>query len=102
MAKYAKREFRIGDYYLTQRSGTPAWHRTWYCEKSKQTRRVSLGTDDFDKARKVLEEWYMAERMRQGQDLAASEVLLKDVFKDYLENHAVNLRSTGKWSGPAS
>ena len=93
MAKYAKREFRIGDYYLSQRSGTPAWHRTWYCEKSKQTRRASLGTDDFDEARGKLEDWYMAERMRQGQDLAASDVLLRDLFKDYLENHGVNLRS---------
>lgn len=93
MARYTKREFRIGDYWLSQRSGSPAWHRTWYDEDAKQTRRASLGTEEFEAARRKLEDWYMAERMRTAQSLLASEVTLKEVFNDYLDRHAVKLRS---------
>jgi integrase len=93
MAKYQKREHRVGSFWLSQRAGSTAWYRTFYDPDAKQTRRVSLGTDDFEKARDALDDWYAAERMKRGQDLPVAEVLLKDVFKEYLENHAVNLRS---------
>lgn len=95
MSKYTKREFRIGDFYLSQRGGKGAYHRTWYDETANQTRRASLGTDDFDEAKKRLEDWYMDQRMKTGQNLPAEEVTLKEIFKDYLEQHAVKLRSYG-------
>lgn len=93
MSRFQRREFRIGDYYLTQRAGSPAWHRTWYDDKAQQTRRVTLGTDNFDVARRKLEDWYMAERMRLVQNLSPNEVTLKEVFDDYLDRHAIKLRS---------
>lgn len=93
MAKYARKEYRVGDYWLGQRAGSPAWYRCFYEEKNRRTKRASLGTDDFEEAKRRLDEWYMAQRMRTSQDLDPSEVTLKEVFKDYLENHAVNLRS---------
>lgn len=93
MSKYGKREYRVGDFWLSQRSGSAAWYRTFYDADAKQTRRVSLGTDDYEAAKAKLDEWYLGERMRKGQDLSASDVSLKEVFKEYLESHAVTLRS---------
>lgn len=93
MAKYGKKTFQLGSYWLSQRSGSAAWYRTWYDETAKQTRRVTLGTDDFAAAKDKLEEWYLAERMRIAQNLPASDLTLKELFKDYLDNYAVKLRS---------
>jgi integrase len=93
VSKYGKRDFRIGDYWISQRSGSAAWQRTWYDEAAAQTRRSSLGTDDHETAKKKLEDWYMAQRMRTAQDLLPNEVTLAEVFKDYLEKHAIKLRS---------
>lgn len=85
----------MGEYWLSQRSNSTAWQRTWYDIEANQTRRASLGTDDYDTAKKKLEDWYMAQRMRTAQDLSASEVTLGEIFKDYLDHHAINLRSYG-------
>lgn len=93
MAKFEAREYRLGDYWLSQRGGSPAWYRTHYDEKARQTRRASLGTVDFEKAKTLLDEWYMGQRMKLAQNLSSDDVTLKEVFKDYLENHAVKLRS---------
>jgi integrase len=93
VAKFEAREYRLGDYWLSQRGGSPAWYRTHYDEKARQTRRASLGTTDFEKAKAILDEWYLGQRMKLAQDLPANEVTLKEIFKDYLENHAVKLRS---------
>ncbi|WP_407807600.1 hypothetical protein, partial [Staphylococcus aureus] len=40
-----------------------------------------------------LDAWYMEQRMRTAQDLPPSEVTLKEVFQDYLDHHAIKLRS---------
>lgn len=93
MAKYARKEYRVGDYWLGQRAGSPAWYRCFYEERNKRTKRVSLGTDDFEDAKRRLDGWYLDQRMKTAQDLDPSEVTLKEVFKEYLKNHAVNLRS---------
>jgi integrase len=93
VGKYQKREFRLGEYWLSQRSNSSAWLRTFYDEQAKQTRRVSLGTDDFDTAKRKLEDWYMEQRMKTAQNLPAEEVTLTEIFKDYLEQHAIKLRS---------
>lgn len=95
MAKFEAREYRLGDYWLSQRGGSPAWYRTHYDEKARQTRRISLGTTDFEKAKVILDEWYMGQRMKLAQNLSSDDVTLKEVFKEYLENHAVKLRSYG-------
>ncbi|WP_077225134.1 tyrosine-type recombinase/integrase [Agrobacterium tumefaciens] len=93
MSRYARKEYRVGDYWLSQRANSPAWYRTHYDEAARQTRRFSLQTDDFDTAKQKLDEWYIAERMRSAQNLSPSEVTLSDLFKDYLDHHAVKLRS---------
>ncbi|MBP2564545.1 integrase [Agrobacterium tumefaciens] len=93
MAKYARKEYRVGDYWLGQRAGSPAWYRCFYEEKDKRTKRVSLGTDDFETAKVKLDEWYLEQRMRTAQNLPAADVTLKEVFDDYLDRHAIKLRS---------
>ncbi|QCL83933.1 hypothetical protein CFBP5875_04785 [Agrobacterium pusense] len=93
MAKYARKEYRVGDYWLGQRAGSPAWYRCFYEEKDKRTKRVSLGTDDFEVAKVKLDEWYLEQRMRTAQNLPATDVTLKEVFDDYLDRHAIKLRS---------
>jgi integrase len=93
MSKYAKKEYRVGAFWLGQRSGSPAWYRCFYEEATRRTKRVSLGTEDFETAKKKLDAWYLDQRMKTAQDLAADEVTLGEIFKDYLEEHAVKLRS---------
>lgn len=95
MPKYAKKEYRVGAYWLGQRSGSPAWYRCFYEEATRRTKRVSLGTEDYEDAKRKLDAWFADQRMRTAQDLAADEVTLSEIFKDYLDHHAIKLRSYG-------
>ena len=61
MPRYTKHRFQIGEWWLSQRSGSPAWYATFYDQAAKRTRRVSLGTDDFEQARQRLLERYLEE-----------------------------------------
>jgi integrase len=93
MARYAKRIFQIGDYWLDKRPGSAAWHRTFYDEAAKQTRKVSLGTAELEEAKAKLTEWYLAEQMKSGRDLSSESVTLRQVWKEYEANHVEKLRS---------
>ena len=48
---------QIGDYWLSKRPGSQQWCRTWYDAATRQTRRASLGTGDFQAAQIALAEW---------------------------------------------
>ena len=87
MPKYSneKREFQVGEYWLGQRSGSPAWYRMWYDEKASRTKRTSLGTTDFEEAKKLLTDWFITNRTPQQED--TQEVLLADVLLRYWEQH---------------
>jgi hypothetical protein len=50
MPRYSKHEFQIGEWWLSQRDGSPAWYATFYDASAKRTRRISLGTDNFVEA----------------------------------------------------
>lgn len=91
MAKYTERDFRVGDYYLSQRGRKGAWFRTFYDAAAKQTRRVSLGTEDFSEAKERLTEWFIVNVHKQGQQ--TSKVLLDEVILAYYHQHAVNVRA---------
>src|SRR3954469_14265530 len=54
MPRYTKHSFQVGEWWLSQRSGSPAWYATCYDAATQRTRRVSLGTDDFEQARQRL------------------------------------------------
>ena len=92
MPRYAQpREFQLGDYWLSQRSGSPAWHRTWFDPKTRQTRRVSLGTADFAEAKQRLTDWFILAQTQQQQPL--DDILLAEVFARFFDQHGQTLNS---------
>jgi integrase len=90
-SRYSEREYRVGDFWLGQRSGSPAWYRCWL--EGRRTLRRSLGTDDFETAKALLNAWW-AENFRQvQQELPPSKVQLSAVIADYWNHQGSKLRS---------
>ena len=93
MARFTKREFQVGEYWLSQRPNSSAWYRTWNDAQARQTRRVSLNTEDVEEARRRLAEWYAAQFQAPTEDLPPSAVKLAEVFLDYWNGQGSKLRS---------
>ena len=93
MPRYTKHTFQIGEWWLSQRSGSPAWYATCYDTAAQRTRRVSLGTDDFEQARQKLLERYLEQHRPQNEPVEA--VALADVLLDYYKSHGSEVRSAG-------
>jgi integrase len=91
MPRYSKREFQIGEWWLSQRGGSPAWYATVYDAAAKRSRRISLGTDDFEQARQRLLERYLDEC--RPQQAPAEAVALADIVLDYYKKHGSEARS---------
>lgn len=98
-----ERAGQIGDYWLSKRPGSDQWHRTWYDAATRQTRRASLGTADFQEGKLKLWEWYARHGKVQKQDPADTPLEL--VLVRYYEQHGRNLASAemirtslGYWS----
>lgn len=86
-----ERPGQIGDYWLSKRPGSKAWCRTWYDATTRQTRRESLGTTDFQEGKLRLWEWFAKHgrvAQQQPQDAALALVLVR-----YWERHASGLPS---------
>ena len=89
-----RREERIGEiagYWLSRRPNSPAWCRTWFDARNRQTRRVSLGTDDLDQAKLMLAAWITTNA--EMKDAKPTDVPLATVLARHYENHAKDLRS---------
>lgn len=98
-----ERPGQIGDYWLTQRPGSRQWCRTWYDPATRQTRRASLGTADFQEGKLRLWEWYAKHGKADRQ--APQDVPLDLVLVRYYEQHAQSQASAetarialGYWS----
>jgi integrase len=91
MPRYSKREFQVGEWWLSQRDGSPAWYATFYDGAAKRSRRISLGTDDFEQARQRLLERYLDEH--RPQQAPAETVALADIVLDYYKKHGREARS---------
>ena len=91
MPKYKHRKHQIGNWWLTQRSGSPAWYAETWDEAAKRTRRISLGTAELEEAKEKLLEKYLAEVRPVNEP--ADGVLLADLILDYYNGHGVNLVS---------
>jgi integrase len=73
----------IGNYWLSQRSNSPVWCRTWFDPNTRQTRRASLGTDDLAAAGVALAKWVTT---NIGTDRTAShQITLARIFSRYYE-----------------
>jgi integrase len=91
MPRYTKHSFQVGEWWLSQRRGSPAWYATSYDGAAQRTRRVSLGTDDFEQARERLLERYLEEH--RPQNAPAEMVALADIMLDYYKAHGSEVRS---------
>lgn len=80
---------QFGEYYLTQ-NRTGYWCRTWYDSDSKQRRSKSLGTSDFEDAKRLLRDWFLNSRKLSG---TASDIRLDYVLATYYDEHAKHLAS---------
>lgn len=89
----AERTFSIGEYSLTQRSGSGAWYRTHYDKARQQTVRVSLGKGSFEIAKTRLLEWYYANHKQRASFANPATVPLADVLLDYWNHHGCKLVS---------
>lgn len=80
-----ERPGQIGDYWLSKRPGSDQWCRTWYDAATRQTRRASLGTTDFQEGKLKLWEWYAKHGRIDKQ--AAADTPLELVLVRYYEQH---------------
>lgn len=94
---------RIGDCWLSQRPGSGSWCRTWFDKRTRQTKRASLGTDDFQQAQLKLAEWVVNNQVLKKE--APQEIPIETVLVRYYNNHGKNIRSAedarrslDKWS----
>jgi len=91
MSRYTKRKFQLGDYWLSKRGNSPAYCRTWLNKDSRQTCRASLGTTDFEEAKKLLTDWFV--RNQRPEQVEPEEVSLASVLSAYYDQHGKHLRS---------
>lgn len=86
-----ERPGQIGDFWLSQRAGSQHWCRTWFDAGTRQTKRASLGTGDFQEAKLKLWEWFAKHgRVPQQQP---QEAPLDLVLVRYYQQHAHALPS---------
>jgi integrase len=84
MARYTKREFQVGEWWLGRKRGRPGWFR---CRtEGRQVRRVSLGTVHVGEAKERLTSWFLSEQ--RGSERGPSPVVtLDEVLLAYYEAH---------------
>ena len=78
--------FQLEGYWLSRRANNASWHRTWLDEGTGQTRYSSLGTTDFDRAKKRLTDWYIVNRKPVQEE--PENALLCDILARYWAGHA--------------
>ena len=91
MSNLNDRNFQVGDYWLSKNARSQAWCRTWYDATTKQTRRTSLRTADFEQAKILLTEWFIQSHQRKDADPA--DITLAEIFSQFYEKHASKLQS---------
>lgn len=83
--------FELAGYWLSQRRGSAQWCRTWFDPASRQTKRASLGTADFQQAQLALARWVVTSG--DMRDARPADVPLETVLLRYWEHQASPLRS---------
>ena len=92
MGTTAENSFRIGEYWIAQKSGRDTYYRYWYDPERGVTRRASLGTSDFETAKEKLALWYVSNKeIPEKSELET--VLLSDVIRRYYDSHAQHTES---------
>ncbi len=91
MPTYTQRDYKLGDYWLSQRSGSPAYYRTWQDKSAGRSRRTSLGTTDFEEAKQRLTDWFI--NNERPQHAEPKDVPLASVLSAYYEHHGQHAKS---------
>ncbi|HEY9145624.1 MAG TPA: site-specific integrase [Thiobacillus sp.] len=86
-----ERPGQIGAFWLSQQRGSDKWYRTWYDPDTRQTRRKTLGTSDFQEAKLKLWEWFA--RKGHMPEQQPQEASLDMVLVRYYQQHAIDLPS---------
>ena len=89
--KRKDRPGQLGDFWLSRRKNSAMWCRTWFDERTRQTKRASLGTEDFSEAEIKLAEWVVTNGEMRGN--RPESVALETVLVRYYQNHAIHQRS---------
>jgi len=84
-------QYKVGEYWLGQRKGSPNWYRVWWDTDSGRIRRASLGTADFAEARKALKDWFARQHLPEQEPL--DDIALATIIRIYYEEHAMDLPS---------
>jgi len=84
-------KFRIKEFFLDRRPNSPQWCACRYDPESRQTRRSSLGTSDFQEAQIRLAEFVTKHRQISHAD--PSDIPLETFLVRYWEGHAKFLPS---------
>ena len=83
----------MGGYWLSRQAGSPFWCRTWFDRAARQTRRQSLGVEEFERAQELLAQWFTFNVvMRRAEP---KNVKVADVFHRYYYEHGINKASAG-------
>ena len=92
MPRYkSERDFQLGEYWLSKQARSEAWCRTWFDQTTRQTKRISLRTTDFDEAKQRLTDWFVLNHTKQEEKV--EDVLLAEVFARFYEQHGSTLKS---------
>jgi len=86
-----EREFQLGEYWLSKQTRSDAWCRTWFDQKTRQTKRVSLRTADIAEAKQTLTDWFVLQHSKPKEE--AQEKSLAEIFARFYEQHGKNLKS---------
>jgi len=96
-------KFRIGKWFLDKRPNSPNWCLCWFDAATRQTRRTSLGTADFQVAKVRLAEHVTKHETLNHVDPA--DVPLETILIRYWEEHGKLIPTAeqarfalGKWS----
>ena len=86
-----EKRFQIGDYYLSKRTRSPFHQATWYDKESGQTRRVSLGTADFQEAQLKLAKFVTTHAVYKHEQVA--EMPIPTLLLRYWHDHGSKIAS---------
>ncbi len=87
----SKREFQLGEYWISKREESGTYYKYWYDGKTRQTRCLSLRTKNFDEATQKLTDWFILNQ--QKPENQERPPLLAEIFARYYESHGQHLNS---------
>jgi integrase len=91
MARYSKRDYQVGEWWLGQRDGSVGYYAIRYDAAKRYNERVSLGTSELEVAKEKLTELYLRTRLVTNERPEVAS--LADILRRYWEEHASKLRS---------